>query len=208
MPVLAADSTVEAVAGSTRDVTERKQAEEALREASSFRQLANAMPQIVWSAQPTDGSIIKTSDGRSSPLPASSGNAGWVEFHPDERPESPAQGPVRWQPANPSRWNYVCDSRRKTYRWHLITPSRFGTNKAWCGGSARPPISMREAPKKPRFLAEASARSQPGRCKHLADGGEPAVPYFADWATVDLPTSEDCAGYRPSRPRQAPIAVD
>ena len=39
--------------GTVQDITERKRAEEALRESEQeFRSLAEAMPQIVWAARP------------------------------------------------------------------------------------------------------------------------------------------------------------
>ena len=48
-PVIAADGSVEAVAGSTRDISARKNAENTVRASESrFRQMADAMPQMVW----------------------------------------------------------------------------------------------------------------------------------------------------------------
>jgi PAS domain S-box-containing protein len=63
-PVLDPDGEVEMIAGTTRDVSERKRAQEerdqnekALRDSESrFRQLADAMPQIVWTAR-ADGTL-------------------------------------------------------------------------------------------------------------------------------------------------------
>jgi len=56
-PVLGPDGEVEAVAGTTRDVTERKRFEEQLRASEErFRTITNAMPQMVWTARP-DGAI-------------------------------------------------------------------------------------------------------------------------------------------------------
>ena len=56
-PVRAADGSIEFVAGSSRDLTAQASALAALpRREDSFRQLADAMPQIVWAAQP-DGTV-------------------------------------------------------------------------------------------------------------------------------------------------------
>ncbi|HMB96209.1 MAG TPA: PAS domain-containing protein, partial [Tepidisphaeraceae bacterium] len=56
-PVIAEDGSVEFVSGSTRDITELQLTVEALRHSEeSFRQLADAMPQIVWAAKP-DGTL-------------------------------------------------------------------------------------------------------------------------------------------------------
>jgi PAS domain S-box-containing protein len=53
VPVIGADGEVEAIAGTTRDVTERKQAEEATRAAAErFRFLAESMPQKIFTAKP------------------------------------------------------------------------------------------------------------------------------------------------------------
>ena len=57
VPILGPDGEVEAVAGTTRDVTERKRFEEELRDSERrFRTITNAMPQMVWTAL-ADGTI-------------------------------------------------------------------------------------------------------------------------------------------------------
>ncbi|WP_305822316.1 hybrid sensor histidine kinase/response regulator [Massilia brevitalea] len=57
VPILGPDGEVEAVAGTTRDVTDRKRFEEELRDSEQhFRTITNAMPQMVWTALP-DGAI-------------------------------------------------------------------------------------------------------------------------------------------------------
>lgn len=51
-PVIGEDGEVEAVAGTTRDVTDRVAAENALREGQDqYRQIAEGLPQMVWSAR-------------------------------------------------------------------------------------------------------------------------------------------------------------
>jgi PAS domain S-box-containing protein len=87
-PVLAADGTVTAVCGTTRLTTERKRAEALLREGERrFRQLADAMPQMVWITQP-DGTHEYFNDRwyEYTGVPAgSTGGAGWEElFHPED----------------------------------------------------------------------------------------------------------------------------
>ena len=57
-PAFAPDGSVEFMVGCSRDITERRRSEEALREREAeFRTLAAAMPQIVWSASGT-GELI------------------------------------------------------------------------------------------------------------------------------------------------------
>ena len=53
VPVLDEAGEVRAIAGASRDITERRQVEERLRESEAqFRQLIDSMPQLVWSSTP------------------------------------------------------------------------------------------------------------------------------------------------------------
>src|SRR5581483_6154327 len=74
-----------------RDVGERKKAEIALRESEQrFRQLADAMPQIVWTARP-DGNIdyLNRRWAEFSGLPETASNEGWGPLlHPDDAPSA------------------------------------------------------------------------------------------------------------------------
>ena len=83
----------------TRDVTERKRAEARVREQEQrFRQLADAMPQIVWTARP-DGNIdyLNRRWTEFTGLPETVGNEGWGPLlHPDDaRPASERWAAVR-----------------------------------------------------------------------------------------------------------------
>jgi PAS domain S-box-containing protein len=52
-PVIGLDGEVEAIAGTTRDVTDRIASEEALRSSEAqYRQISEGLPQMVWSAGP------------------------------------------------------------------------------------------------------------------------------------------------------------
>lgn len=108
-----------------RDVSERYRAEAALRASEArFRQLADSMPHIVWSAD-ADGTIdywnarwaefLGTTDGRASV-------ADWHRVcHPDDRPVVIA----RWREAMRSGGPLVCehrlrDARTGQWRWHVV----------------------------------------------------------------------------------------
>jgi PAS domain S-box-containing protein len=156
MPVLGPDGEVEAVAGTTRDVTERKQFEDELlasqqralaaaREAEEerlrFRTITNAMPQMVWTALP-DGSIDYHNDQFYDfvglPPGAVEGMA-WAEavLHPDDR----QAGREIWQRSvargEPYEMTYRLRHRGGEFRWILARalPQRDSDGKIvkWLG---------------------------------------------------------------------------
>jgi PAS domain S-box-containing protein len=138
VPVLGPDGEVEAVAGTTRDVTERKQFEdellasqqralEAAREAEEewlrFRTITNAMPQMVWTALP-DGSIDYHNDQFYDFVglaPGAVEGTVWADavLHPDDR----QAGREIWQRSvargEPYEMTYRLRHRGGEFRWIL-----------------------------------------------------------------------------------------
>lgn len=122
-PLFGADGGVEFVVGSTRDVTQRKQSEAALRASDAeFRTLAESMPQIVWMTR-SDGSTgyvnQKWIEYTGLSLEQSLGHA-WTELvHPDDR-KAAAEA---WKDATATkdRYSLECRLRRADgdYRWWL-----------------------------------------------------------------------------------------
>jgi PAS domain S-box-containing protein len=86
-PVLDDDGEVEAIAGTTRDVTERKRAEEALKESEErFRALVTASSDVVYRMSP-DWSEMHELEGKEFLADTTESISDWVEkyIHPDER---------------------------------------------------------------------------------------------------------------------------
>ena len=121
VPVLGPDGEIEAVAGTTRDITERLQSEEAIRRNEArFRSLIVATTQVVWYCQP-DGAM----EADSPTWRAFTGQSfdewkgfGWVDaIHPDDRAPTLAQ----WRKCVAGRVPYECEQRLRTadgqYRW-------------------------------------------------------------------------------------------
>ena len=178
-----------------RDTTERKHAEIAVRDSEKrFRQLADAMPQIVWTARP-DGNIDYQNRQWFEFVddPKSSGNEAWSQIvHPDDAPI--ARG--RWETSvkTGSRFEMeirLMDRRSKSYRWHLIrTVAVFddsGKVTRWFG-TGTDIHEQKQAEQKSRYLAEASAllADVVDYEKTLQQVVNLAVPYFADWSAVDV----------------------
>jgi PAS domain-containing protein len=95
VPVIGPDGEVEAVAGTTRDITERLQSEEAIRQNEErFRSLIAATTQVVWHCRP-DGAV----EADSPTWRAYTGQSceqwkgfGWIDaIHPEDRAASLAQ---------------------------------------------------------------------------------------------------------------------
>jgi PAS domain S-box-containing protein len=106
------------------DVTERKRTEEALeRSEREFRQLAESMPQIVWTTRPDGWNIYFNQqwvDYTGLTLEESYGE-GWIKpFHPDDR----QRAWDAWQRATRHRDTYALECRLRRadgrYRWWLI----------------------------------------------------------------------------------------
>jgi PAS domain S-box-containing protein len=179
----------------TRDVTDRKRAEAEVREQERrFRQLADAMPQIVWTTRP-DGTIdyLNRRWTEFTGLPETLGNEGWKQIlHPDDAP--PAQ--QRWEACLQSGAPFemeirLMERRRQEYRWHLIRTvavhDEAGQVARWFGTSTDIHAQKR-AGESSRFLAEASAAlaSVVDYESTLQKVARLAVPYFADWSAVDV----------------------
>ena len=124
VPVIGPDGAVEAIAGTTRDVTERKQYEQALGESEQrFRTITNAMPQMVWTARP-DGHIDYHNEQfyRFAGLaPGDAQGDDWAEhaLHPDDR----AAGMAAWRRSvatgEPYEATYRLRHHSGEYRWIL-----------------------------------------------------------------------------------------
>ncbi|MCX6925676.1 MAG: PAS domain S-box protein [Verrucomicrobia bacterium] len=129
-PLRDAQGRIYAVAGISADVSERKQAEEALRKSEAlalsekeFRLLAEAMPQIVWATRADGWNTYfnrQWVDYTGLTLEESYGH-GWNRpFHPDDR----QRAWEAWQNAVNNRATYALECRLRradgTYRWWLV----------------------------------------------------------------------------------------
>ena len=178
-----------------RDVSDRKRAEIALRESEQrFRQLADAMPQIVWTARP-DGNIdyLNRRWTEFTGLPETVGNDGWGSIlHPDDARPAGERWAASVATGAPFEMEIrLLDRRQQTYRWHLIRTvavrDESGKVVRWFG-TGTDIDEQKRAEESSRYLAEASAAlaSVVDYESTLQKVANLAVPYFADWSAVDV----------------------
>ena len=124
VPILNPAGEVEAVAGTTRDVTERKRFEEELRDSEQrFRTITNAMPQMVWTARP-DGTIDYHNEQFYEFVGRETGSAEgttWAEdmLHLDDREAGHAAWTHSVASGEPYEMTYRVRHRSGEYRWIL-----------------------------------------------------------------------------------------
>jgi PAS domain S-box-containing protein len=196
VPDRLADGSVRGFFVFVLDISERKLAEAALRKSEErFRQLADAMPQIVWAARP-DGYLDYYNERwyEFTGFPRGEyGQASWEPIlHPDDvqRCVDTYFGCI--QAGRPYQIEYRFKDRRTGgYRWFLgrADPVRDeqGRITRWFG-TCTDIDDTKHAEETTRFLADASAA-----LAELADQESTlqkiaalAVPHFADWCAVDV----------------------
>ncbi len=86
MPVIGLDGKVEAIAGTTRDVTQRKQHEDALRQSEQrFSAMVNASSDLIYRVSP-DWKSSEILGGRAAADAQRDGSSDWLdEVHPEDR---------------------------------------------------------------------------------------------------------------------------
>ncbi|MGJ9419302.1 PAS domain-containing protein [Massilia sp. CMS3.1] len=124
VPILGPDGEVEAIAGTTRDITERQRFEEELKGSElRFRTITNAMPQMVWTAL-ADGTIDYHNAQFYEFVGRAAGTAEgstWAEdmLHPDDQ----QRGRERWTHSvasgEPYEMTYRLRHHSGEYRWIL-----------------------------------------------------------------------------------------
>lgn len=205
---------------SMHDITARRQAEAAVRQAHEelerrveertgalaganaalregeerFRQLADSMPQIVWTARPGgDIDYLNRRWHEFTGLPATVGNEGWGRIlHPDDAAPATERWAASLRTGTPFEMEVrLLDTCRRTYRWHLIRTVAVrdgaGAVARWFG-TATDINDQKRAEESSRYLAEASA-ALAGVVDYestLQKVANLAVPYFADWSAVDV----------------------
>ena len=194
-PILDATGTLLGVVLIFRDVTEQRRAEQEVRESEQrFRQLADAMPQIVWTAGP-DGRIdyMNRKWQEFTGLPETLGNEGWGEIlHPDEVLAANERWAKSVQTGQPFEMEMrLLDRNIKAYRWYLVRTvgihDSSGKVIRWFG-TGTDIHGQKRAEESARYLAEASAAlaSVVDYKSTLEIIAKLAVPYFADWSAVDV----------------------
>lgn len=129
------------IVGTAKDITERIKAEQQLRQSEKrFRELADAMPQLVWTADP-DGTVDyynARSQEYSGFKATENGHWEWApSLHPDDREMTEAA----WKHSIATGEVYRCEHRVHmaggSYRWHLSrsVPARGSDGKItrWYG---------------------------------------------------------------------------
>jgi PAS domain S-box-containing protein len=182
--------------GTATDIDDRMRAEEVLRASEErFRQLAEAMPQIVWMTR-TDYTTVyyngRWFDYTGLSPEESYEPDGWkAAAHPDDVDRLIEVGARADAEDAPFEAEYRLRHRSGVYRWHLgrSVPMRDESGRVTRRfGTATDIHDRRRGEQAARFLAEASASlaAPSDEASTLERVAQLAVPAFADWCVVDM----------------------
>jgi PAS domain S-box-containing protein len=145
VPVLITDAlmpgSIREIAAFVLDITDRKRAEEALRESEQeFHTLAEAMPQMVWTTRPDGWNTYfnqRWVEYTGLTLEESYGDGWSTPFHPEDR----ERAQEAWRQATATGGTYELEVRLRradgVYRWWLVRGSPFrdagGAITKWVG---------------------------------------------------------------------------
>jgi PAS domain S-box-containing protein len=163
-----------------------------------YRQLADAMPQIVWAAD-ADGNATYYNrrwfeyTGVEKMLPDA---AAWTRVvHPDDAPVALARREQTLADGSIFEGEFRFRAADDTYRWHLAraVPIRRedGSIDFWIG-TATDIDERKRIEEGQRFLLEAGSvlSESPDYRTHLQTVAQLAVPAIADWCTIDVVDEE------------------
>lgn len=196
VPIRDAQGEVVKWFGTDTDIEDQKRAvEELKRSEARFRHLANAMPQIVFTARP-DGSADffnrRWHDYTGLPEGEVSAESWLTALHPDDCTPCVTEFEHRHQRGEPFEMELrLREGRTGSYRWHLArtVPIRDGSGNitAWYGTSTDI-HDRKSAEDATKFLAAASASlaAVVDYESTLQKVASLAVPHFADWSAVDI----------------------
>jgi PAS domain S-box-containing protein len=180
--------------GTCTDIEEQKRAVEELRQSEErFRQLADSMPQIVFTAR-ADGRVeyVNRRWHEYTGLGDIEGENWLPVLHPDDRQPCLAEAERTHRSGQPFEMEMrLREGRNGLYRWHLARSvaarDQLGRVVCWYG-TATDIHDRKQAEDAARFLAEASA-TLAGVAEYettLEKVTALAVPHFADWSAVDM----------------------
>lgn len=117
------DGRVSQIIGTAEDITERKRTEQSLRESElRFRELADAIPQIVWVAAP-DGGLThlnaKTTEYTGVRMDQLTGWSWEQVIHPEDVPGTIAQWTTTREQELPRDIEFRIRRSDGSYRWHM-----------------------------------------------------------------------------------------
>ncbi len=184
-PLSDPDGRTAGLAGAMIEITARRQAEEAqaellaalTRSEAQFRQLADAMPQIVWAAQP-DGSLDYYNQRWYEYIGLPNGSmeeAAWDRFlHPEDLPATYQQWQESLQSGKPYSREFRVRGENQEYHWYLTRalPIRDldGTITRWFGTCTDIQNQKELQAEKEQLLAsERAARSTAEHASRMKD---------------------------------------